>query len=178
MAHKAAKQLATRNTTILTRTHLISLFLHALFILLRFLLFRSTTTRTSYLLYTILASPSLIVEFWFEKVGRPTRSADGSVEKSGEDLEAKGLTEYLWDVLYWTWACIAGAAAFGDRAWWLWGAVPLYSGWLAWSTYTGMGKGLGGMMGQNGVGGHEGAGGESKRQKKMEKRGGQRMQYR
>jgi hypothetical protein len=66
---------------------------------------------------------------------------------------------------------------FGDRAWWLYLAVPAYSGYLAWTTFFGMKKGLAGL----GAGGEDlsgaGAGGASKRQQKLEKRGG-RVQYR
>lgn len=42
----------------------------------------------------------------------------GEVLKSGEDLEAKGLTEYMWDILYWTYGTLAFSAVIGDRAWW------------------------------------------------------------
>ena len=79
------------------------------------------------------------------------------------------------DVLYWTWACTVAAAIFGDRAWWLWAAVPAYSVWLAVSTFGSIRRGLAGLAGQA-----EGAesGAMSNRQKKLEKRGGQRMQYR
>ena len=101
------------------------------------------------------------------------------VQRSGEDLEAKGLTEFLWDVLYWTWACILGAAVLGDWFWCAWGVVPIYSVWLGWKTYSGVRGGMSGMMG--GADGADSTGpgsGDSKRQKKLEKRGGQRMQYR
>lgn len=90
-------------------------------------------------------------------------------------MGASGLTEYMWDVLYWTWGCMGAVCVFGDRAWWLWVVVPLYSVWLAYTTLTGMRSGLAGMGG--GAPGDEHVG-ESKRQKKMEKRGGQRVQYR
>lgn len=68
---------------------------------------------------------------------------------------------------------------FGDRAWWLWVVVPLYSVWLAWSTFRGVAGGFPGMGGGS-TPEEADAGGaaESKRQKKLEKRGGQRMQYR
>lgn len=132
----------------------------------------------TYILYIILSAPSFIIEFWLEKIGRPTTAPNSELKKSGEDLEAEGLTEYLWDVLYWTWGCIGAASVIGDKAWWMWIVVPLYSAYLAFTTFTGMRKGMGGMMGQgDGVEGTAG-GGESKRQKKIEKRGGQKMQYR
>ncbi|KZF21689.1 hypothetical protein L228DRAFT_261832 [Xylona heveae TC161] len=178
MAQKAAKQLAARNAQLLKRTHLIALSLHGFFLLLRLVLFRSQSTRSTLTPYLLLSAPALLVEFWFERIGRPkyvTRpgSSTAELKNSGEDLEAKGLTEYLWDVLYWTWGCIAVAAVFGNRAWWLWIVIPLYSVWLAYTTFGGMKQGLGGLGGAD-----TGAQATSNRQKKMEKRGGQRVQYR
>ena len=64
---------------------------------------------------------------------------------------------------------------FGDRAWWLWVVVPLYSIWLAYTTFMGVKQGFPGM---GAAADNEGPVQESKRQKKMEKRGGQRMKYR
>lgn len=87
------------------------------------------------------------------------------------------MTEYMWDVLYWTWGCMGAVCLFGDRAWWLWIVVPLYSMWLAYTTFMGMRSGFMGG-GEGGDGSEQGPAGESKRQKKLEKRGGQRVQYR
>jgi hypothetical protein len=58
--------------------------------------------------------------------------------------------------------------------------VPAYSAWLAFTTFTGARKGLAGMGGvpTEAEGASTGPAGQSKRQAKMEKRGGQRMQYR
>jgi len=150
--------------------------INIIFILLRFIRFRTTCTRATFLLYFVLYSPALAIEFWLEKIGRPSTSSNGDL-RAGEDLEAKGLTEYLWDVLYWSWGCVAVAGLFGDRAWWTWSAIPVYSIWLAWTTFGGMRQGLAGMTGQSGGEGVNG-GGISNRQKKMEKRGGQKVQYR
>ncbi|KAL9008486.1 MAG: hypothetical protein Q9173_006392 [Seirophora scorigena] len=177
MAQKAAKQQAARNTSILKRTHLISLAVNAFFILLRLLVFRASSTRSTYLFYGLLSAPAVTIEFWFERIGRPVFAASGELKKSGEDLEAKGLTEYMWDVLYWTWGCTVVATVFGDKAWWAYIVVPFYSIWLAWTTFGGMKQG---MLGMTGGGDTEGPtnGPTSNRQKKMEKKGGQKMQYR
>lgn len=40
------------------------------------------------------------------------------MRRPGQDLEAKGLTEWMWDVLYWTWGCVVLVALVGDWAWW------------------------------------------------------------
>ncbi|KAI4132781.1 MAG: hypothetical protein LQ338_000485 [Usnochroma carphineum] len=174
MAQKAAKQQAARNASILKRTHLISLAINAVFILLRFFLLRASCTRTTFILYGALVAPALIIQFWFERIGRPVSATNGELKRPGEDLEAKGLTEYLWDVLYWTWGCTIIAAVFGDKAWWGYIVVPFYSIWLAWTTFGRMKDGMAGMAGGGGTGGMA----TSNRQKKMEKRGGQQMQYR
>lgn len=161
--------------------------MHTFYILLRLLLFRSSLTPRSLILYILLSTPSLLIHLWLERIGRPTYtppsptspSARGDLKSAGEDLDAKGITEFLWDVLYWTWGCVAFAAAFGDRAWWLWGVIPAYGGWAAWTTFTGARAGMAGLAG--GAGGEDTQGqasGTSKRQAKLEKRGGQRVAYR
>ncbi|MCJ1333536.1 hypothetical protein MMC10_010236 [Thelotrema lepadinum] len=175
MANKAAKQLAARNTAVLKRVHLISAVVNTFFIVLRFLVFRSSCTRNTYLLYCLLAGPAIGIELWFESIARPTHDATGDLKRAGEDLEAKGLTEHLHDVLYWTWGVTTLAAIFGNRLWWLSIVIPLYSVYLAYTTFTGVRKGLAGFSGQD----SEGSGTAiSNRQKKIEKRGGQKVQHR
>ncbi|KAF2732622.1 DUF788-domain-containing protein [Polyplosphaeria fusca] len=172
MAQKAAKTLAASNTTRLNQTLYATLLIHSLFWLLRAFLFRRTFTRTSLLLYTLLSAPQLLIHFQFERLGRPTYGPDGSVKRSGEDLNARGLTEYMWDVAYWTYICLALVSVFGDWMWWLYAVIPAYAVWLAWTTYTGM---RGGYTDAAGVPQEQA---QSKRQQKMEKRGGQKVQYR
>lgn len=171
---KALKTLAARNTAILNRMHLISLGINLLFFIVHFLF-----SSRSLFAWFILNLPALVIEFWFERIGRPTH-ANGDLKRSGEDLEAKGLTEWMWDITYWTWFCVVLAALVGNKAWYAWVMVPAYSGYLAFTTFTGARKGLAGMGGATpeGEGATSGPAGQSKRQAKLEKRGGQRMQYR
>ncbi|KAL2047335.1 hypothetical protein N7G274_001356 [Stereocaulon virgatum] len=178
MAQKAAKQLAARNITVLNRAHLISLGNNVFFLLLRLIIHRAKYTRNTLTLYVLLSAPALAIELWLEKIGRPTYADNGELKRSGEDLEAKGLTEFMWDVLYWTWACIAAAALMGNKAWWMYAVVPLYSMWMASTMLLNMRKGMAGMAGGNGEGEGSDSAGDSKRQKKLEKRGAQKVQYR
>lgn len=142
----------------------------------------------------------MLIHWQFTRIGNPTYLPNGAVQRPGEDLEAKGLTEYMvrlsihylqpisepsspvialtllqlqWDVTYWTYGCILLASILGDWAWWAWGVMPIYSVYLAWTTYTGMRGGY-----QDAAGVPQPEAGTSKRQAKMEKRGGQKMQYR
>ncbi|MCJ1464191.1 hypothetical protein MMC07_002804 [Pseudocyphellaria aurata] len=176
MAQKAAKQLAARNAAILYRMHLISLGINVSFVLLRYTLLQASSSRATYLLYFVLASPAFAIQFWLEKIGRPATAQNGDLQKPGADLEAQGLMEYLWDVLYWSWGCIVAATVFGNKAWWLWAVIPLYSLWLAYTTFGGIKQSMGGMMGQGSD--LSNTGNTSNRQKKFEKRGGQKVQYR
>ena len=170
-SQQAKKQQATRNTATLNRTHLISLGIYVLFILIRLVLFRH-----SMLPFVLLNLPALAIEFWFERIGRPKYTETGDLRSEGEPLDAKGLTEWMWDVVYWSWGNTVLVALAGNWAWWLYAVVPLYSGYLAFTTYTGVRQGFSGL---NAGGAGEGSsGGQSKRQAKLEKKGGQRMQYR
>ncbi|KAK5109861.1 hypothetical protein LTR62_006468 [Meristemomyces frigidus] len=181
MAKKALKTQATTNTATLNRTHLISLGIYTFFALVKTILFSRRI-----LPCILLSAPALAIEFWFERIGRPvyTQGANGAeLSRAGEDLEAKGLTEWMWDVVYWTWGNVVLVAILGDWAWWLYLVVPGYSAYLAFSTYTGMRSGFSGFSaGAGGEGEGSGSGsagsGPSKRQAKLEKRGGQRVQYR
>jgi hypothetical protein len=116
LEQQALKTQAARNGAILQRTHLIALGVHGFHLLLRF-----TFVRRSFWAYLLLSFPSLLVQFWFERVGRPTY-IDGpngkELKRAGEDLEAKGLTEWMWDVVYWSWGCIVLTTLVGDWAWW------------------------------------------------------------
>jgi hypothetical protein len=101
--------------------------------------------------------------------------ADGSIKRPGEDLDASGLTEYMWDVTYWTYGCIAFAALFGDWAWWGMVVVPAYSAYSLYGVYSGF-RGGAGYTDAAGV--PQPGATQSKRQAKMEKRGGQKVAYR
>ncbi|GIZ45208.1 hypothetical protein CKM354_000838800 [Cercospora kikuchii] len=173
MAKKALKTQAQSNAATLNRTHQISLGINALYLVLSLLVFR----RRNLFLYFLFNAPALIIEFWFERIARPTY-VDGELKRAGEDLDAKGLTEFMWDVLYWTWGTVALVSLVGDYGWWVYAVVPLYSIWSAWTTYSGFKTGMGGMMPGGATEPAATQGGQSKRQAKLEKRGGQKVQYR
>ncbi|KAH7113297.1 hypothetical protein B0J11DRAFT_553978 [Dendryphion nanum] len=172
MAQKALKQLAAANTSRLNLTLILTFVTHLIYILLRPLYYHSTYSRRSLILYLVLSAPQLLINFQFERLSRPTYSENGSPIRAGEDLDAPGLTEYMWDVSYWTYLCVILSAILGDLAWWFYLAIPIYSVYAAWTTYTGV---RGGFR-QDAAGVPQPT--TSKRQAKMEKRGGQRVAYR
>jgi hypothetical protein len=165
---KASKTLARTNSATLQRTHLTTLSIHLIFILFRLLFLRGSVLK-----YVLLVLPSLLVEFYLDRLGRPRYHANGELRSAGEDLAASGVTEYLWDIVYATWIILGLVGLLGEWAWWVALVVPLYVVYLAWGFY----KGFGGMPGMPAVQ-EEAAGGMSKRQQKMEARGGQKVRRR
>ncbi|KAK4074307.1 hypothetical protein Trihar35433_3781 [Trichoderma harzianum] len=135
MAQKAKKDRAKSNAASLNNLHIGSLVVHVLFLLSHFLL-RSR----SLLVYGLLSVPSFICEFILESSGRPKYDATtGALKTSGEDLAAAGLTEYMFDVIWVTWASIISVILFGKWGWLLFAVVPAYGAYLAYGLF-GMGK--------------------------------------
>lgn len=152
--------------------------------------------------YIILSSPSAIIEYYLERLGRPSYTVAGDLRSPGEDMEAKGVTEYLWDIIYVTWGVLGLVGVAGEWAWWLWVSaiicvllyalgcavlksvpkqtiIPAYAIYLAFTTYTGMKNGMmpGMPSAPEGPPSNVATGAQSNRQKKAEKRGGQRIRY-
>ncbi|KAL2261766.1 hypothetical protein VTK26DRAFT_3407 [Humicola hyalothermophila] len=122
MAQKARKDRAKSNAAALNNLHLGSLIANGLFLALHFA-FRSR----SLLLWFVLSLPSFICQFTLERSGRPRYDPETkALKSSGEDLAAPGLTEYMFDVVWVTWAAAVLVAFFGNWAWFLWSVVPAY----------------------------------------------------
>lgn len=127
MAQKARKDRAKSNVAALNNLHIGSLIANGLFLLLHFI-FRTR----SLVLWFILSLPSLFCQFTLEKTGRPSYDpATKALKSSGEDLAAPGLTEYMFDVIWVTWAAAILVALFGNWAWFLWSVVPAYGAYKA-----------------------------------------------
>ncbi|KAG0137072.1 hypothetical protein HOY82DRAFT_400766 [Tuber indicum] len=176
MANKAAKQLARANTATLNHAHITTLVLHTLFILYR-LLYRSG----SWSKYAALSLPSLVVEIYLERLGRPKYSSpggDGVLVSAGEDMEAKGVTEYMWDIVYVTWGVLGLVGVVGEWGWWVLAIVPIYAVYLAVGMYRSMSGLMPGMSSSSpSAAAAAPEGPRSNRQKKAEKKGGQKVRY-
>jgi len=71
------------------------------------------------------------------------------MKSPGEDLAAEGLTEYLFDVVWVTWACLGVVVVLGNWGWLVWTVIPAYGAVKGYSL-LGMARG---MMGGGGMGG-------------------------
>ncbi|KAF5138720.1 uncharacterized protein G6M90_00g086460 [Metarhizium brunneum] len=135
MAQKAKKDRAKSNSSALNTLHIGSLTVNVLFLLSHFL-FRSR----SLVAYGLFITPSIICEYVLEISGRPKYdAATGALKTAGEDLSNPGLTEYMFDVVWVTWASAIVVMLFGNWGWLLWTVVPAYGVYLG-SGLLGMGK--------------------------------------
>jgi hypothetical protein len=135
MAQKAKKDRAKSNASALNNLHIGTAIVHAIFLVAHFLF------RPRYLVtYGILSAPSLICEYILESSGRPKYDpATKALKSSGEDLAAQGLTEYMFDVIWVTWASLISVTIFGKWGWLLMTVVPAYGLYLG-SGLLGMGR--------------------------------------
>ncbi|CAJ2506178.1 Uu.00g003080.m01.CDS01 [Anthostomella pinea] len=143
MAQKARKDRARANAAALTNLHIGSLVVNTLFALFN-LLFR----RRSLLLYVLFSIPSFICEYVLESSGRPKYDpSTNALKMAGEDLSAPGLTDYMFDVIWVTWASAVLVMFFGNWGWLLWAVVPAYGAVKGYSLF-GAARGMAGMQQQ------------------------------
>lgn len=122
MAQKAKKDRARSNSVALNNLHIGSAIVNILFLLFHFV-FKSR----SIFLYAVFSLPALICEIVLERAGRPSYdSTTKALKAAGEDMSAPGLTEYMFDIVWVTWACQVLVILFGNKGWLLWLAVPGY----------------------------------------------------
>lgn len=135
MAQKAKKDRAKSNAVALSNLHIGTAVIHTLFLAFAFL-FRAR----SFLAYGLLSAPSLVCEYVLEVSGRPKYDpTTKALKSSGEDLAAAGLTEYMFDVIWVTWASLVTVILFGNWGWLLWATLPAYGLYLA-SGLFGLGR--------------------------------------
>ncbi|KYK61778.1 DUF788 domain-containing protein [Drechmeria coniospora] len=145
MAQKAKKDLAKHNVAALNGLHLSSLVVNIVFLVVHFLV-----APRSLVAYGLFSTPAFVCEYVLEASGRPKfDAATNALKSAGEDMAARGLTEYMFDVIWVTWACAVLVVFVGNWGWLLWAVIPLYGLYL--------GKGLLGM-GRQAMAGMQAAG--------------------
>ncbi|KAI1158725.1 DUF788 domain-containing protein [Nemania serpens] len=141
MAQKARKDRAKANTAALKNLHIGTLIVNTIFILWN-LLFK----RRSLLLYVLLSIPGFVCEFILESTGRPKYDpSTNSLKTAGEDLSAPGLTDFMFDVIWVTWASVVLVTFFGNWGWLLWSTVPAYGAYQGFGL-LGAARGMAGMQ--------------------------------
>ncbi|SCU77292.1 LAFA_0A00870g1_1 [Lachancea sp. 'fantastica'] len=126
---------------------------------------------------SVLHAPAAACVYILEKNGRPRYDAAGHIAREGMDLSQKGLTEWMFDIIYLSLLADSGLILFNSlKLWYIMLLVPIYFGYKI--------KGFAGPM----LGGMNNAkaqrpssasapAAKSKRQEKREKQG-EKTRYR
>jgi hypothetical protein len=123
MARQAEKQLAKDNTAKIALLRRGAISVNLIFVLVRFIYCRASTTKKTYFLYLLTNAIACTIQLQLEKLGSPTFNSDGSLRSAGGDLGQAGVTEYLTDIVYMTWIVYLLVALITDYAWLLYLAV-------------------------------------------------------
>ncbi|KAI1335099.1 hypothetical protein F5Y15DRAFT_256263 [Xylariaceae sp. FL0016] len=160
MAQKARKDRAKANAAALTNLHIGTLIVNSLFVLFNLLI-----KKRSMWLYVLLSLPSFLCEYVLESSGRPKYDpSTKALKASGEDLSAPGLTEYMFDVIWVTWASVVLVILFGNWGWVLWAVVPAYGAYKGYGL-MGVARGMTGMQNQPPEGAQAMSGGNRKQRR-------------
>ncbi|ODQ79416.1 hypothetical protein BABINDRAFT_161818 [Babjeviella inositovora NRRL Y-12698] len=181
MAGASDKKLAVANTQTLKSVHTVSLAINVLALLVLFVFHRPGSKKP----FIFFSLPLVGAEYAIERFGRP--KYDGKVVVlAGADLTQQGVTEWLFDIVYFTLALDVLMILFGsNKVWWLWLAIPGYAGYKSFGFLKGLKEMfMGSSSGKKAAEGAKVEPTKSKRQAKMEARsqraekGSQQARYR
>ncbi|KAL7006520.1 hypothetical protein EMMF5_003941 [Cystobasidiomycetes sp. EMM_F5] len=130
MANKSDKRIAAENAAILRLLKAGTVGIHVLQWIV-FVLFKSQRTNGHLLGYALTSVPSVTMFVVLLGMGQSTTSANGTLEKAGDDLSQPGLTQYMLDIVYLTWAAQLTALIW-SRAWWIYALIPGYAVYKIW----------------------------------------------
>lgn len=145
MARQAEKQLANTNAVKIQNMRKAAIAVNVLFILIRLVWYYGTTSKKTWFMYIVTNIAATLIQLQLENIGMPRFAEDGQLISAGEDLGQKGLTEYLFDIVYMTWIVYTLVAVITDYAWLMYLAIPVYATVKAWPLVRGM---LGNVMDQ------------------------------
>ncbi|ODV96994.1 hypothetical protein PACTADRAFT_48776 [Pachysolen tannophilus NRRL Y-2460] len=176
MAGSSQKKQAVSNIQSLKEIHTLSLVINLVTLIVLFS-FNRPSSKKIFIIFTI---PLLICEYIIEKTGRPKYDSSGKLVSSGEDLKQSGLTEYMFDIIYFTLICDILMIVFGsNKVWYLYLAIPGFASYKLFGLIKAGRALLGGGSSKTENSTEEQTPAKSKRQAKLEARGNrQRVQAR
>lgn len=172
MAGNSLKKQATNNKEILITMWTGTVSIDVLFLSSWYFL----GNPSSIIPFIIFSIPSTVVMVHLEKTCRPKFDERGGLIRPGEDLGQRGVMEYLKDIVYVTWICkFVSAVLASNWGFVLYVMIPLYAVVKAYTLYSEH-RPKNTQSGGSAL--DEGLMPKSKRQEKMERRGGQKVTYR
>ncbi|VDC02584.1 unnamed protein product [Peniophora sp. CBMAI 1063] len=134
MANTSAKKIASQNEAALKNLLYGQILANLVPFLVR-LLYRALGRGTSIKIWILSAIATGISQFIYGRLaalGKPRRDANGMVVSAGADLNQPGVTEWMFDVLYISWAAQVGSSIMGEWVWLLYLAIPVFVVYKAW----------------------------------------------
>ncbi|CAG8748357.1 17423_t:CDS:2 [Dentiscutata erythropus] len=161
MAKQSDKKIAQENLKCLSNLKWGFIIVNAIYVCFRILYCFETFGFGIATLYFVTLGISMFLGAKLKSLGSPRFGPGGNVEWPGTDLNSKGMMEYMFDIIYVTWAVHIGSM-FYEGVWWFYLLIPLYALYKIWTLFIqpSMFSGNEGTIPQE----------KSNRQKKMEKR--------
>ncbi|KAL9933338.1 hypothetical protein V8E36_008056 [Tilletia maclaganii] len=123
MAKGAANKAASSNASTLQILNLGFLISNAAQLLLRFGLFRRSASWKLGVLYAVAQAVALFLYVQLR----------GMAAQGINLAEQKGLTPYMFDIIYVTWFCSVAGALLTDKAWYFYLVIPGFAIFLLWT---------------------------------------------
>ncbi|CAO3590768.1 unnamed protein product [Absidia cylindrospora] len=172
MANASSKKIAAANTKTLANLRLGFLSVNIIYFLWRVFYHWDSFSKTIGFLYICTTGLTLLFYSILKSSGTPTYTINGTLRSSGDNLNSEGLTAYMFDIIYVTWFVDITTAFISNKFWYTYLVIPgyaLYKGLPFVMSYLGRGGSGNGNGDESNQGDQSG---KSKRQQKMEKRGG------
>ncbi|KAI8580858.1 hypothetical protein K450DRAFT_234905 [Umbelopsis ramanniana AG] len=175
MANASSKKIAANNAKILANLRIGFLVVNGFYVLWRGIMFWKTFTFSTLLAYSITSGITFYFYNVLKNAGTPNYKADGSIASGGDDLNAEGLTAYMFDIIYITWFVHITTAVISSKFWYTYIVIPVYAGFKLWPFIAPYLKSSGSTEESNEPTGPA----KSKRQAKLEERAkkGQNVKY-
>ncbi|GAA6062724.1 hypothetical protein JCM10212_005927 [Sporobolomyces blumeae] len=117
MAGANSKRIAAENAQVLQRIRLLLLISTVVYVA-HLALFQSG--RTTFRVFMFVMSETASLSIWQQLEGMAQR---------GQSLDGKGLVQYMFDIVYVTWATHMTTALISAKFWYLYWIIPLYAGY-------------------------------------------------
>ncbi|KZV69223.1 putative opsin [Peniophora sp. CONT] len=134
MANTSQKKIASQNEAALKNLLYGQILANIVPFLIR-LLYRAFGRRTSIKVWIMSAIATGVSQFLYGRLaalGKPRRDANGTMVSAGSDLNQPGVTEWMFDVLYISWAAQVGSSILGEWVWLLYLVIPVFVIYKAW----------------------------------------------
>ncbi|KAI9366301.1 hypothetical protein BD770DRAFT_405604 [Pilaira anomala] len=117
MANASSKKIAAANKQTLANLQKGFLSVNTIYFLWRIVYHWSSFTFSQFFLYVTTGGLTFLFYRLLNSSGTPTFGADNTLISSGEDLNAEGLTAYMFDIIYVTWFVHITTAFISNKFW-------------------------------------------------------------